>query len=150
MSAKRCAAPGCGRFVRREAGLCSRHDPIPGPDGDGSFGTGELDERAAEFQRRLANGDYRHLFGQVLREIIEQAGNEPSLKDEIGILRVVLAKLLVEESDVTQLASSVARVAAVAIQAARAQRAISGETAEGLTDAITRILVEMDGSGAGR
>jgi hypothetical protein len=36
-------------------------------------------------------------------------------------------------------------VATVAIQAARAQRAISGEQAEGLTDAITRILVEMDG-----
>lgn len=111
----------------------------------------ELDERAAEFQRRLANGDYRHLFGDVLRQIIEQAGSEPGLANEIGVLRVVLAKLLVEESDITQLATSVARVAAVAIQAARAQRAISGEQAEGLTDAITRILVEMDGTeGAGR
>jgi hypothetical protein len=123
---------------------CARHAPDP-DEIEETPSLDVLDERVAEFQRRLANGDYRHLFGQVLREIIDQAGSEQGLSDEIGILRVVLAKLLVEESDVSQLATNVARVATVAIQAARAQRAISGEQAEGLTDAITRILVEMDG-----
>jgi hypothetical protein len=43
------------------------------------------------------------------------------------------------------LAKAVARVASVSIQAARAQRAISGQLAEGLTDAITQILAEFDG-----
>jgi hypothetical protein len=105
---------------------------------------GEIDERAAEFERRLAQGDYRHLFGQVLREIVEQAAGEPGLADEIGVLRVVLARLMVEERDPKQLAESVSRVAAVAIQAARAQRAISGEQAEGFTNAVTQILMELD------
>ena len=147
MGAKRCAAPGCGRFVARGNAGCARHadmatalaHPIE------LMGTIELDERAAEFERRLARGDYRHLFGEVLREIIRQAANEPGLADEIGVLRIVLARLLVEESDPKHLAASVSRVAAVAIQAARAQRAITGAQADGLTDAITRILIEMDG-----
>jgi hypothetical protein len=131
--------------VRRGAEWCTQH-----ADEAGVAVAEPLDERAAEFQRRLANGDYRELFGQVLREIIDQAGSEQGLADEIGILRVVLAKLLVEESDPAQLATNVARVATVAIQAARAQRAISGEQAAGLTDAITRILVEMDGNEGAR
>jgi hypothetical protein len=99
----------------------------------------------AEFGRRLATGDYRELFGEVMREIIRQAANEPGLADEIGVLRVVLARLMCEERDPAALAASVSRVATVAIQAARAQRAIHGGTAEGLTEAITRILMEVDG-----
>ena len=150
MGAKRCAAPGCGRFVARGKAGCARH-PEAAAVLDGWDGLIEpiepivLDERAAEFERRLARGEYRHLFGEVLREIIRQAANEPGLADEIGVLRIVLARLLVEESDPKHLAASVSRVAAVAIQAARAQRAISGAQADGLTDAITRILIEMDG-----
>jgi hypothetical protein len=141
MRAERCAAPGCGRFVSRDARRCGRHaelivDVVDEP--------GEIDERAAEFERRLAQGDYRHLFGQVLREIVEQAAGEPGLADEIGVLRVVLARLMVEERDPKQLAESVSRVAAVAIQAARAQRAIRGEQAEGFTNAVTQILMELD------
>ena len=144
MGAKRCASPGCGRFVARGRVWCARHAAVI----DGDVEPPELavlDERTAEFERRLARGDYRHLFGEVLREIIAQAAKEPGLADEIGVLRIVLARLLVEETDPKQLAASVSRVAAVAIQAARAQRAITGEQADGLTHAITQILIEMDG-----
>jgi hypothetical protein len=142
MSANRCAAPGCGRFVSWSALWCARHADSSG-DEDGE--PPALDERAAEFERRLARGEYRQLFGEVLREIIEQAAEKPGLADEIGVLRVVLARLMVEERDPKQLAESVSRVARVAIEAARAQRAISGEQAEGLTNAITQILVNLDG-----
>ena len=144
MGAKRCAAPGCGRFVARASVWCARHAAVV----DGAVEPPELaepDERTAEFERRLARGEYRHLFGEVLREIIAQAANEPGLADEIGVLRIVLARLLVEETDPKQLAASVSKVAAVAIQAARAQRAITGEQADGLTNAVTQILIEMDG-----
>lgn len=147
MGAKRCAAQGCGRFVARGTEWCRRHAVVVSVV-DGEIDPPELDaldERAAEFERRLARGDYRYLFGEVLREIIKQAATEPGLTDEIGVLRIVLARLLVEETDPKQLAASVSRVAAVAIQAARAQRAISGEQADGLTDAITRILIDLDG-----
>jgi hypothetical protein len=141
MGAERCAAPGCGRFVSRKTRWCARHVDLFDELVDESPG---LDERAAEFERRLAQGDYRYLFGQVLREIVEQAAEVPGLADEIGVLRVVLARLMVEERDPKQLAESVSRVAAVAIQAARAQRAISGDQADGLTGALTQILMELD------
>src|SRR5215216_4139658 len=129
MGAKRCAAPGCGRFVSWSARWCARHAGLPG---DAIGEPDALDERAAEFERRLALGEYRQLFGEVLREIIEQAAEKPGLADEIGVLRVVLVRLMVEERDPKQLAASVSRVARVAIEAARAQRAISGEQADGL------------------
>ncbi len=78
--------------------------------------------------------------------MIAQAAAERSLADEIGALRFVLARLLAEEQgqDAAKLAASVARVAGVAVQAARAQRAIGGELADGLTEALTQILAEFD------
>ena len=82
--------------------------------------------------------------------MIQQAAAEEGLADEIGILRIVLARLLLEETDPAQLAESVARVTGVAVQAARAQRAISGEQAAGITEAVTQLLIELDGGAEGR
>ncbi len=151
MAAKRCAAPGCGRFVRRDTALCSKHLATNANSEESSAGLvpPETDEAALEFYRRLTEGEYRQLFGETLRQVIEQAAAEPGLTDEIGILRVVLARLMVVEQDPGKLAESVARVAGVAIQAARARRAISGEQADGFTDAVTRMLIEI-GIGAER
>ena len=42
--------------------------------------------------------------------------------------------------------TSVTRVASVAVRAAQAQRVISGQAADGLTDALTTILVEVNGA----
>lgn len=142
MQAERCAAPGCGRFVRRGETVCQKHAmsqlddlmlleaPISG-------------QVASEFARRLTGGDYRQLFGQTLREVIQQAAAEPGLTEEIGVLRVVLARLIVVEQDAPRLAESVARVVGVAIQAARAQRAIGGTTEESLNEMVDRILAEV-------
>ena len=55
-----------------------------------------------EFYRRLTEGDDRQLFGETLREVIQQAAAEPGLADEIGILRVVLARLMFVERDPAQ------------------------------------------------
>jgi hypothetical protein len=99
-----------------------------------------------EFRRRLDGGDYRQLFDEKLKAVITQAAIERGLADEIGALRVVLARLLLEESDLTKLVAGVARLASVTVQAARAQRAIAGEMADGLTEAIAQILAELDGT----
>lgn len=105
------------------------------------------ERRAAleELRRRLAEGDYRTLYERRLGEVIAQAAALGGLADEIGALRFVLARLLAEEDDVSKLATGVARVTAVAVNAARTQRAISGDAAEGLTAALTQILIELDG-----
>jgi hypothetical protein len=139
----RCAATGCGRFVRRGEDFCARHG-----GSDGSVGRAPPDierDAAALFQRRLAGGDYHALLEQEVWDAIAAAGAERGLTHEIGLLRVVLARLLSEESDPSRLAQSVARVTSVLVQAARAQRALSGKAAEGLAEAVTLILAEFTG-----
>lgn len=146
MDRRRCATPGCGRFVRPGATWCRSHgDEAVGAEG-GASGEDERAEAAAEFRRRLDEGDYRRLFDATLREVIAQAAAERGLADEIGALRVVLARLLLEEDDLSKLVTGVARLASVTVQAARAQRAIAGEQADGLTEAIAQILAELDGT----
>ena len=142
VTGRRCATPRCGRFVRLEEVWCATHRVATGEE-PGVVCEAAL-ARREDFQRRLAVGEYRALFETRLREVITQAAAEQGLADEIGALRFVLARLLAEEEDTVRLAAGVARVASVAIQAARAQRAISGERAEALTGAIARLLIELD------
>jgi hypothetical protein len=107
---------------------------------------GRRRKAAAAFRARLESGDYRELFGGRLGEVMAQAGEEAGVADELGALRVVMARLMEEEDDLVVLAGLVARVASVSIQAARIQRAINGQLAESLTDAVTTILADLDGS----
>jgi hypothetical protein len=103
------------------------------------------DSAAAAFRARLESADYRALLGRRLGEVMAEAAGEAGVGDELGALRVVMARLLTEEDDLVVLAPLVARIASVSIQAARAQRAISGQLAESLTEALTSILTEMEG-----
>lgn len=143
ITSRRCEAPRCGRFVHAGASRCNTHE---------GRGTGETPpdgrtERRLAFLERLERGEYAALFDDNLSRVIEQAARkmqEHGPDDEIGALRFVLARLLAEEHDPVKLASGVTRVASAAVQAARAQRAISGESAEGLTSALTQILAELD------
>ena len=105
-------------------------------------------EAAREFRRRLEDGDYRGMFGSRLNTLMVQAAAERGVGDEIAVLRIVMARLLAEEEDPVTLAQAISRVAAVSIQAARAQRTINGQLAEGLTEALTSILTELDGGGS--
>ena len=104
---------------------------------------------AREFRARLEAGDYRGLFDPSLKELMVEAAAENGVDDEIAILRIVMARLLAEEDDPVTLANAISRVAAVSIQAARAQRAISGKLAESLTDAMTTVLTELGAGGSG-
>jgi hypothetical protein len=157
---QRCSAAGCTNFARRGSPFCAAHkNEVEGSKGRGveegsseSFAERvEREERerraraAAEFRERLAFGDYRGLFGPQLSGLMSQAAAEAGVDDEIAILRIVMARLVAEEDDPVTLAKAISRVAAVSIQAARARRAINGQLAESLTDAITTILAEMDG-----
>lgn len=138
----RCAEPGCGRFVRAGAAICGRHGAGGGHGDDGQEREGR--SGAAEFRRRLAQGEYRGLFPPPLGEVLAQAAAERPLVDEIGALRVTLARLLAEEEDPSKLAAGVARIAGVAIQAARAQRQLGEDPADGLTAALAEILAELN------
>lgn len=140
----RCAAAGCGRFVARGAVHCRRHDGLENAGDRGPPAFDAFDDASERFRERLAGGDYRALLEPAVWEVISAAGAERGLANEIGSLRVVLARLLAEEADAGRLAQNAARVTAVLVQAARAQHALSGEMADGLAEAVTHILAEFE------
>lgn len=154
---------GCTNFARPGGPFCaahkgetaSRRDGETASDGESFAERIEREDRerraaaAVEFRQRMDAGDYRGLFGGRLGELMSQAAADGGVADELGALRFVMARLLSEEDDPVVLAKAISRVAAVSIQAARAQRAISGQLAEGLTDAITAILTELDAGATG-
>lgn len=140
--AERCAAAGCGRFVGRGQRWCRKHgDRFEA--GDRGPPVTEEPDAGALFREQLARGDYRSLLEPGLWAAIGAAGTERGLANEIGLLRVVLARLLAEEPDPGRLAQSAARVTGVLVQAARAQHALSGDMADGLAEAVTHILAEF-------
>ena len=112
----------------------------------GAMGSEEGEERRAmalrAFRERLARGEYRGLFEPPLGEVLSQAAAEQGLADEVGAVRVALARLLTEEEDASKLAVGVARLVGVAIQAVKTRRAI-GEGTEGTSDELTAALSRM-------
>lgn len=133
----RCAARGCGRWVRAGEDLCRRH-------GLGAEVGGEEDrggERIAAFRARLAAGDADALVGPELRAGLRGVGADPGVDAEVGALRVALARLLEEEGDASRLAAGIARVAGVAMQAARLRPGGSNEETRAT---LRRVLAEID------
>ena len=149
---RRCEAVGCGRFVSSDRQFCARHDR-PGSiiadakERSTSPEPSSINERAKIFEQRLASKNYLALFDpRVIRVMNDAAAHleKNGLGDEIGALRFVMARLLAEEEDITRLAGNVSRLVSVTVQAAKARRAISGEVANGLIEALTTILVELE------
>jgi len=103
------------------------------------------------FAKKLEDGTYRDFFGSnvasIFSEAIEQLA-EVGLAEEIGSLRVVLARLLVEENDLNRLAMNTARIVTVAVRSAQMHNEISGKNTNDVVDALTRILAEIGGDGA--
>lgn len=137
----RCAEPGCGRFTRRGQDFCGRHD------GEIADGPGAVD--ANLFRLRLAQGEFQSLLDAPLRDAIAQAGGQRGLTSEIGALRVVLARLLLEEDDLDRLVSGVTRLSGAVVQAARAERQIAGDQRDWFVTAIDNILTEIQAAGPG-
>ena len=143
MTTSRCRAPRCGRYVRTGDAHCDTHAEIESDEAREDEGNAAF----ARFQELLGRGEYAGFFDDQVIEVMRQATQAMSdrgLTEEIGALRMVLSRLVKEEQDLTKLASSVTRVASVAVQAARTQRAITGDAAQGLTNALTQILAELD------
>lgn len=162
---RRCVVPGCERYGRRGRAVCPDHVRSEvGQDlkiatrrvasevtrilGMGMADEEERERRrlaAARFRRRLERGDYGALFDPRLRQVMGQAAAERSLRDEIGALRVVLARLLVEEQDPRKQAAGVAKVAAASVRAVKTQHELNEGLGEDLMVALDRLLMELDG-----
>ncbi len=153
---RRCLVEGCERFVKPGRVVCRDHagtdegkaamaalramgDVLTGED----TGTERRRERAAEFQRRLARGEYRALLDGRLREVMAQAAEERGLVEELGAARLVLARLQVEEDDLGKLALGVSRIISAAARVERARYAIGAETEHPLIARINDYLASL-------
>lgn len=150
-TASRCVHDACGRFVTAGSLFCTRHQPARTDVLTTLSGQHQRVDPEI-FRRRVARGDYRGLVDANIRTILVDAAEDMKangLVDEAGALRMVLARLLVEETDLNQLTTNVTRIATAAVHTARAQALISGRAAEGLTEALTQILLEVAGADDG-
>lgn len=129
---ERCEVAGCRRYSRVGERRCTAHrDDLRAP----------VREPSA-FSKALDAGYYRGLIADLETDI-QEAAAATGVETEIGILRLVMARLLAEETDPGKLSSGVAKLAGVIISAQRAQRALSGASADSLTDAVATILEEL-------
>ncbi|MEJ7837211.1 MAG: hypothetical protein WKF81_00220 [Thermomicrobiales bacterium] len=104
--------------------------------------------RRQEFVQRLQDGNYRALYGEHLNSIFSQAVEqfaELGLSEEIGSLRVVLARLLAEEDDLNRLAMNVARVVSVTLRTVQAHHELTGQSASDILDELSKALDELGG-----
>ncbi|HEV2107018.1 MAG TPA: hypothetical protein VGR16_02005, partial [Thermomicrobiales bacterium] len=84
------------------------------------------------------------LFDTALARIIAQAAAQQGLDDEIGAVRYALARLLAEERDASRLALGVARLTRAAVAASCERRESRQEQPDPLTEAMSRILADLD------
>ena len=144
-SRRRCAVPGCAGYARSGSAYCAAHRTAAGRRQGGQAASADeprLTSHDSFHQRRDAS-DYRRLFGERMDALMAAAAEEEGIEDEIGVLRILLARLMVEEADPLKLAEAVARIAGVSVQAARVRHAISGKRTESFTDAVARVLEEL-------
>lgn len=157
----RCRVLGCTGFAQRQSSLCAVHKryvdsaPPAGDDEADRFADRvrrqEAEARAAaaaEFRERLATGRYGDLLGDRLGGLVKEASAAAGVGDELGMLRLVFAELMLGDVDLETKVKLMSRLSNAIFAAAKVQRLLTGQLADGLTDAITTILLEIEGDAA--
>ena len=160
---RRCLREGCERWARRGRAVWGGHGRtetereieeatrrLAGQAAEevGEEGDGEQRPKAlAAFGRGLANGEYGAAFDGGIRAAMAQAAAEKGVAEEIGALRLMLARLMAEvptTEDPVRLGHGVARVAGASVRAARAQKELLGEDTSEFQAALFQALAELD------
>lgn len=125
-----CQRSGCRAWAMRGGEFCRAHQTVLERAINGQHGTTDdlLSRRVASI---------------LLRAGVPGQDRAPPLDDEIGALRLVLARVLESEEDPRRLATSIPRIVDALVRATRAQRQVQGDQAEGLTEALTQVLLEL-------
>ena len=110
-------------------------EPVGSTRLDGERKAGEPSERS----RAAGAGFYSDLFTATEVEDLGRAGVEPSLDDEIGLLRVAIRRGVESDESLETIGRSVQRLA----QALRVRRELRGEGLRELEDALARVLEEI-------
>lgn len=128
VSRPRCAYPTCRRRAKPDASFCATHialdalPPVPDACEPGSY-------------RILLDNELRTTLARATAEIMEEG-----LIDELGALRIVLLRVLVEEREIAKLVTSITRIVTVAAQAMRVQHAVSGESTTTMLESVNAML----------
>lgn len=150
---EKCQVPGCTAFARAGKPFCHEHrdTPIEPEAGELPYFSRvllaeqqQIEERRAEFQRRLESGDYKQLFGKATADMIALAAQENGVDTELGALRVVLARVMVEIDDPAEQARVVASVTSAIGRLLRTQQIVSGALVGTLSNAVMALLEELD------
>lgn len=153
---RQCVVPACRRRAASGSTVCWPHRKSPtgrdwdtairqaASDGSEAVADGPGSAAAEQFRRRIALGQYRELFDVSIVQILAQAAESHDLDDETGALRFSLARLIAEEQDPTRLALGVARVVRASVATSRERRELAQAKPNGLTEAMTRILAELE------
>lgn len=151
---EKCQVPGCVSFARANTPYCWEHKDTPtDPELEDLpyfsrvllAEQEQLNERRAEFKRRLEAGNYRELFGSDVSRMIDQAVQENGVDTELGALRVVMARAMVEIDDPGEQARVVASVTSAIGRLLRTQHLLSGALVSTVSGAVMALLQELDG-----
>ena len=153
---RHCVVPNCPRYAAAGSVVCWPHRKtrtgrkwdatvrLAVEDAGHAVEGGDDSAAAEKFRRRLARGQYRELFDAPLMRILNQAAGQSQLDDELGAVRYALARLLAEEADASRLALGVARLAHASVATSRERRESAPPKSDGLTEAMTRVLKEIE------
>ena len=76
------------------------------------------------FRRRVARGDYGELFDEPVRRILEQGAEEKSLDQELAALRMMMARLVMDDEDPVRQALGLSRVTTAAARVLKTQNSM--------------------------
>jgi len=102
-----------------------------------------LSARSAEFAELVRAGRHDETVERAVSSVIEAAGGTLALGDQIGALRVMLRRVIVNDlldGDPLDAAHMVARLVDGICETVRAERALSGGATDDLMAAVERVL----------
>lgn len=102
------------------------------------------EEQRERFQECLERGRYSGLYDPSVQSIIKEAAAIQGIHQELGAVRVALAKVLNEVEDANQLASSVARLATCTAQLLRVVRPTTQEADDEMIATLNQIMVDLE------
>lgn len=88
---------------------------------------GEKREAARIFRQQVLRGEYAALFSSKFHEMLQAAGENESLKGEIGMLRVAMVRVMTEEENPSRMAHALAKLSFALGRALKQESELKGQ-----------------------
>ncbi|MCA9860688.1 MAG: hypothetical protein KC438_13250 [Thermomicrobiales bacterium] len=118
-------------------GVTFEHETVPSQ-------ANSIEELRERFRELMDRGSYDGLFAASVRSVLDEGAAIPGVTEELGAIRIALAKLLAEEPDANKLAAGVARLASASVQLLKIGQARTDDDGESLASVIDQILIDLE------